>query len=74
MDGAKPANTASLLKGLGYLTSSLSVILLAAVSIKAASESPWLMACLVLGAAASVVGMYLRWRSHRLEQKEDGQA
>jgi len=72
--GTKPANPASLLKGLGYLTSSVSVALLAVVSVKAASESPWLMACLLLGAATAVAGMVLRWRSHRLEQKEDGQA
>ncbi len=74
MNGAAPANTASLLKGLGYLTSSVSVVLLATVSLKAASENPWLMACLAVGAAASIAGMFLRWRSHRLEQKEDGQA
>jgi hypothetical protein len=60
------------LKGAGYLTSTLSVLLLGIVSLKAAHESSLLMACLVLGMATSVVGMCLRWRSHRLEQKEKG--
>ena len=66
------ANSASLLKGLGYLTSTVSVLLLAVVSLKAALESPWLAACLALGVATSVGGMFLRWSSHRLEQREKG--
>jgi hypothetical protein len=65
----------SILKGLGYLTSALSVILLGIVSLEAAEKNPLLLACLVLGMVSSVAGMYLRWRSHRLEQHEkDAQA
>jgi hypothetical protein len=60
----------SMLKGLGYLTSTMSVILLGIVSLKAAEQSPLLLACLLLGMASSVAGMFLRWRSHRLEQHE----
>ena len=60
----------SIWKGTGYLASTLSVILLAAVSLKAASESPALMACLIAGAVTSILGMLLRWRSHRMEQAE----
>ncbi|KRC82323.1 hypothetical protein [Sphingomonas sp. Root241] len=60
----------SVLKGLGYLTSTLSVLLLGIVSLKAAEESPLLLACLLLGMTTSVAGMCLRWRSHRLEQHE----
>ena len=60
----------SVLKGLGYLTSTLSVFLLGIVSLEAAEESPLLLVCLVVGMAASVAGMCLRWRSHRLEQHE----
>ena len=60
----------SVLKGLGYLTSTLSVVLLGIVALEAAEESPVLLACLLLGMAASVAGMLLRWRSHRLEQHE----
>lgn len=60
----------SVLKGLGYLTSTLSVVLLGIVSLKAAEESPLLLACLLLGMVSSVAGMLLRWRSHRIEQHE----
>jgi hypothetical protein len=61
------------LKGAGYLTSTASVALLGAVSWKSAMASPWLMACLVAGILLSIVGMLLRWRSHRLDQKEKEQ-
>lgn len=65
----------SVLKGLGYLTSALSVILLGIVSLEMAEKDPLLLACLLLGMVSSVAGMYLRWRSHRLEQHEkDAQA
>lgn len=60
----------SRLKGGGYLSSTASVILLAIPGVKAAMEAPVLFLCLTLGAATSIAGMYLRWRSHRLEQKE----
>lgn len=60
----------SVLKGLGYLTSTMSVVLLGVVALEAAEESPVLLACLVLGIVASIAGMLLRWRSHRLEQHE----
>lgn len=65
-------NIASAFKGLGYLVSALSVILLGIVAWKSASEQPLLFACLLLGMAASIVGMGLRWISHRIEQKEKG--
>ena len=61
---------ASMFKGLGYLVSALSVILLGIVAWKSASEQPLLFACLLLGMAASIVGMGLRWLSHRIDQKE----
>lgn len=61
---------ASVLKGLGYLTSTMSVVLLGVVALEAAEESPTLLFCLLLGMASSVAGMLLRWRSHRLEQHE----
>ena len=63
-------NIVSALKGLGYLVSTLSVILLGIVAWKSASEQPLLFACLVLGMLASVTGMGLRWISHRIEQKQ----
>ena len=60
----------SRLKGGGYLTSTVSVFLLAVPGIKAAMETPVLFVCLAGGVATSIGGMYLRWRSHRLEQHE----
>lgn len=61
---------ASLFKGLGYLVSSLSVLLLGITAWKSASEHPLLLACLIGGMAASLAGMGLRWISHRIDQKE----
>jgi divalent metal cation (Fe/Co/Zn/Cd) transporter len=60
----------SLLKGLGYLVSTFSVILLGIVAWKGAKDEPVLFACLIAGMAASVIGMGLRWVSHRLGEKE----
>jgi hypothetical protein len=60
----------SRLKGGGYLTSTASVFLLAVPGLKAAMEEPAYGVCLAAGVAASIAGMFLRWRSHRLEQKE----
>ena len=58
------------LKGAGYLTSTGSVALLGAVSWRSASQDSWLMVALIIGMLLSVVGMMLRWHSHRLDQKE----
>jgi len=63
-------NRASRFKGAGYLTSTLSVILLAIVAWKGAKGDPLLLTCLMLGALTSICGMGLRWRSHRIEQHE----
>ena len=60
----------SRLKGAGYLTSMVSAILLGAVAWKSAAREPVMLACLIGGILASLVGMELRWRSHRVEQKE----
>ena len=61
-------NRASRFKAAGYATSTVSVLLLSAVAWKGAAEDPLLLACLIAGMAASIVGMELRWRSHRIEQ------
>ena len=61
---------ASIFKGLGYLVSTISVILLGIVAWKSASEQPLLFACLIGGMAASVAGMGLRWLSHLLSERE----
>ncbi len=65
-----PLNRASRFKGAGYLTSTVSVILLAIVALKGAKDDALLMTCLILGALTSIAGMGLRWRSHRIEQRE----
>jgi hypothetical protein len=57
-----------MLKTLGYLVSTLSVVLLGIVSWSTALAHPPLMACLVGGMAASVMGMGLRWLSYLHEQ------
>ena len=60
----------SILKGVGYLISTLSVLLLGAVSWNSASQNPVLLSCLIAGMGASVAGMLLRWLAHRREQAE----
>jgi hypothetical protein len=60
------------IKTLGYLISTISVMLLAAVSWKSASKEPVLLACLIGGAATSILGMVLRWTSYALEKHRGG--
>jgi hypothetical protein len=60
----------SLFKGMGYLVSTFSVVLLGVVAWQGASENRLLMLCLVAGMATSVIGMTLRWISHRIDQKD----
>jgi hypothetical protein len=59
-----------MLKTLGYLISSVSVTLLGIVAWSGASEHPALMGALILGMAASVLGMLLRWLSFRQDQRD----
>jgi len=72
LDQPGSLSRASRLKGGGYLTSTVSVFLLAIPGLKAAMEEPVLFVCLVGGVATSIGGMLLRWRSHRREQTEKG--
>ncbi|QKC90732.1 hypothetical protein EB230_21710 [Mesorhizobium sp. NZP2234] len=60
-----------MLKGVGYLISTLSVVLLAIVSWKSASQSPLLVACLLGGAAASIAGMFCRWLTYEIERRQE---
>jgi hypothetical protein len=60
----------SLLKGLGYLVSTFSVLLLGIVAWKGAEKEPLLFACLIAGMAASIAGMGLRWLSHLLSERQ----
>ncbi|MGX5847087.1 hypothetical protein ACWGTO_08415 [Mesorhizobium sp. PL10] len=60
-----------LLKGVGYLISTASVVLLAIVSWSSASQNPLLVACLLGGAVASIVGMFCRWLTYEIEKRQD---
>ena len=71
-DDHKGLSRISRLKGGGYLTSTVSVFLLAVPGLKAAMEEPVFGLCVAAGIVTSIGGMALRWRSHRLEQKEKG--
>ena len=60
--------SANLAKTTGYVISTISVILLGAVAWKSASRDPFLMACLLVGMTASILGMLLRWISYQIEE------
>ncbi|MFC4293633.1 hypothetical protein ACFO0A_01025 [Novosphingobium tardum] len=64
----------SRLKAAGYLTSMVSVCLLGVVAWKSATKDPVLLACLIGGMITSLLGMELRWRSHRVQQKRKDSA
>ncbi len=57
-----------MLKTVGYLISSLSVLLLGLPSWASSEDKPILRLCLVLGMAASVAGMLCRWWTYQLEK------
>lgn len=57
------------LKTVGYLISTVSVILLAIVAWPKAKESAFLFACLIGGALASMMGMTCRWLSYEIEER-----
>ncbi|MDH6231956.1 hypothetical protein M2281_002554 [Mesorhizobium soli] len=58
------------LKGAGYLISTVSVLLLAFVSWQHAKESVALTACLLVGALASIIGMFCRWLTYEIEKRQ----
>ena len=60
------------LKGIGYLISTVSVLLLAIVTWKSASQDPLLVVCLLGGAGTSITGMCLRWASYVIEKRHKG--
>ena len=64
---ARPMQTPNLVKTTGYLVSTISVILLGVVAWKGAKDNPVLLACLVAGMAASIIGMLLRWTSYQID-------
>jgi hypothetical protein len=64
-------NTLHRLKGFGYLTSSVSVFLLATVSWASAHRSPLLTAGLIVGVVASIIGMFFRWLTYEIEKRSE---
>ena len=56
------------IKTSGYAISTISVLLLAAVSLKSARSDPVLALCLAGGVLSSILGMLLRWLSYRMEE------
>lgn len=64
-------NRVSQLKGGGYLTSTVSVVLLGIPAMQSAMASPAMGASLLAGMALSVGGMALRWHSHRVEMRQN---
>jgi uncharacterized membrane protein YhhN len=58
------------LKGLGYLISSISVLLLGAVAWPKPEDPKWHLWALVAGMAVSIMGMGVRWVSHRKDRKD----
>jgi hypothetical protein len=59
-----------MLKTLGYLISTVSVVLLALVSWPKAKDSPLLIACLIGGVLTSMIGMFCRWLSYEIEERQ----
>ena len=56
------------LKALGYLVSTLSVLLLAAAAWPKPDEPAWKAVAVSLGMLTSIGGMGFRWLSHRREK------
>lgn len=61
-----------MLKTLGYLISTLSVLMLGLVSWRAAEADPELRLWLIAGIAASITGMFCRWLSYQLQERPSG--
>ena len=58
-----------MIKTLGYLISSVSVLLLGVVAWDGAKDKPALAICLILGMATSILGMFCRWLSYQQREK-----
>jgi hypothetical protein len=62
---------ANLLKTIGYLISTVSVALLAAVAWSTIPDDPILRLALIAGVATSILGMVLRWLSYQVREKAE---
>ena len=61
-------------KGLGYLVSIVSVLLLGTVAWPKPGDPEWIQPVLIAGIVTSIVGMALRYVAHLQQQKELKQA
>ena len=57
-------------KGLGYLVSILSVLLLGAIAWPEPSDPAWHQPVLIAGMVTSILGMAFRYKSHLDQQRE----
>lgn len=57
-------------KGLGYLVSIASALLLGAIAWPKPNDPKWHVAVLVLGVTTSIIGMGCRYKAHLDEQQE----
>ena len=57
-------------KGLGYLISIVSVILLGAIAWPKSGDPTWHLPVLLFGMATSITGMAFRYKAHRDQQRE----
>lgn len=57
-------------KGLGYLTSIVSVFFLGAIAWPRSDDPAWHLWGLVIGMATSIVGMIFRYKAHLEQQRE----
>jgi hypothetical protein len=58
------------LKGLGYLISSISVVFLGIVAWPGPNDPRWHGVAVIMGMALSIVGMGVRFMSHRQDRKD----
>lgn len=59
-----------LMRGVGYFVSIVSVFLLGAVAWPRPDEPSWKLLALIIGMAASIIGMALRWVASRKQLGE----
>jgi hypothetical protein len=57
-------------KGLGYLTSIVSVFFLGAIAWPKPEDPAWHLPALAIGMATSIIGMALRYKAHLDQQRE----
>jgi hypothetical protein len=57
-------------KGLGYLTSIVSVLFLGAIAWPKPDDPAWHAPALIIGMATSIIGMGFRYKAHLDEQRE----